>query len=125
MIPPIQIPTHVFEQMEDEYDWTGNELKGVTQVFRKFCGPKSIASGLEDIIKQHGEEVLSFFDIKMKRMNVKVRGKLEQQDRAVVYCKDVPGFINYIKIVRKIEKDCDIKGQSKFSYLGIRELGDL
>ena len=113
LIPPIQIPSCVFEQMQDENDLSDNQLKSMTQVFRKFCGPKSIESGLEDIIKQHGEEMLSFFDVSIVKMTVKVKGKQAEEDRALVYCKDVPGFINYIKMERKIEKAVDLKGQSK------------
>ena len=116
LIPPKKIPSEVFEQIQDEQDLSDNQVKGMTQVFRQFCGPKSIEPGLEDIIKQHGEEILSFFDVSMEKMTVKVKGKSVEQDRALVYCKDVAGFINYVKLERKIQKDFDLKGQSK-SYL--------
>ena len=104
-----------FKKIADIFDLADNQILEIAKIVREFYGRNSIEPNLRMHLKDHGKEADEYFeaikipfDIHYKDKETKQTTTVEEE-RYLVYCKNVEDWENFVKKEREIDLDENAK----------------
>ena len=73
------------------------------------CDNVKIEPGLREDLYESGTLLKDYFEVKDLEMETKVDGEVVMSKKAVVFCKDIQRFVEFVKEKRGIKKSIMLK----------------